>query len=324
MKRFLALLVLLACALAAAPAVQAQGAYPARPVKIVCGFPAGSSLDIITRIYAQKLEESLGQPFIVENRVGAAGNVAAEATARAPADGYTLLSDGIAQAISMSLFKNVTFDIVADFEPIGFIGSTPAILVVNAEVGVKSVAELIALAKSRPGQLTHGTSGVGTAPHMAAELFNLMAGVKLLHVPYRGTNQAIVDLLGGRLSLMFSPAPTIAPHAGDAKLKLLATTSARRSSLFPDLPALGEQGGLEGFDTSLWFGLWAPKGTPKEIVKTINEVLVKATATPAVKSQLAANGADPVTGTPEEFGVFVREEVKKWAKVVAVSGAKVD
>jgi len=324
MKRILALLILIAAGAALAPLAQAQSAYPTRAVKIICGFPAGTSLDIITRIYAQKLEESLGQPFVVENRVGASGNLAAEAAARSAPDGYTLLTGGVTQAISMSLFKTVNFDVVGDFEPVGFIGNAPNILVVNAALGVKSVPELIALAKSRPGELTYGTAGVGTAPHMSGELFNLMTGVKLLHIPYRGTNQAIVDLLGGRLSLMFSPAPTIAPHMNDVKLKLLATTSARRSSLAPDLPPLGETAGLEGFDTAIWYAMWAPKGTPQAIVRAINAVLVKATATAGVRGQLAANGADPLTATPDEFGAHVREEVKKWAKVVAFSGAKID
>jgi tripartite-type tricarboxylate transporter receptor subunit TctC len=324
MRRLLALLALITCGLTAATAVRAQGSYPARPVKIICGFAAGSSLDIITRIYAQKLEEGLGQPFFVENRAGASGNLAAETVARAAPDGYTLLSDGITQAISMSLFKSISFDIVSDFEPIAFVGSTPNILVVNAALGVQSVPELIARAKAHPGELSYGTAGIGTAPHMSGELFNLMAGVKLMHVPYRGTNQAMIDLLGGRLSLMFSPGPTIVPHMTDTRLKLLGTTSAARSSLVPDLKPLGQTAGLEGFDTSLWYGAWAPKGTPKEIVKAINNVVVKATAMPAMKSQLAANGADPVIATPDEFGAYVRAEVEKWAKVVAFSGTKID
>jgi tripartite-type tricarboxylate transporter receptor subunit TctC len=302
---------------------RAQGSYPSRPVKIICGFPAGTSLDIITRIFAQKLEERLGQPFIVENRAGASGNLAAEAVARAAPDGYTLLSDGITQAISMSLFKNINFDIVADFEPIGAIGNAPIILVVNSGLGINSVPELIARAKVRDGELTYGTAGVGTAPHMSAELFNLMAGVKLAHVPYRGTNQAIVDLLGGRLALMFAPAPTIAPHAKEGKLKMLATTSAQRSALLPELPPLAEAG-LAGFDTSIWYGFWAPRGTSPEIVKAVSDVIVKTSATPDVKGLLAANGADPMAGTPPEFAAFVRREVSKWEKVVSFSGVKAE
>jgi tripartite-type tricarboxylate transporter receptor subunit TctC len=323
MRRRLALLLLSAFALAVPNGAQAQGAYPTRPVKIICGFPAGTSLDIITRIYAQKLEERLGQPFVVENRAGASGNIAAEAASRSSSDGYTLLSDGITQAISMSLFRTINFDIVKDFEPIGFLGNAPNILVVNASLGVNSVAELIKLAKSRPGDLTYGTAGVGTAPHMAGELFNLMTGAKLTHVPYRGTNQAIIDLIGGRLSLMFSPAPTIVPHLKEAKLKVLATTAARRSNLVPDLPPLAESG-LPGFDNSIWYALWAPKGTAPEIVKTLNAAVVQAAGQDDVKRQLGVNGADPMVASPEEFGAYVREEVSKWAKVITFSGTKLD
>ena len=323
MRRRSALLLLSAIALALPSGARAQGAYPTRPVKIICGFPAGTSLDIVTRIYAQKLEERLGQPFVVENRAGASGNIAAEAASRSPSDGYTLLSDGITQAISMSLFRTINFDIVKDFEPIGFLGNAPNILVVNASLGVNSVAELITLAKSRPGDLTYGTAGVGTAPHMAGELFNLMTGAKLTHVPYRGTNQAIIDLIGGRLSLMFSPAPTIVPHLKEAKLKVLATTAARRSNLVPDLPPLAESG-LPGFDNSIWYALWAPKGTAPEIVKALNAAVVQAAGQDDVKRQLGVNGADPMVASPEEFGAYVREEVGKWAKVIAFSGTKLD
>jgi tripartite-type tricarboxylate transporter receptor subunit TctC len=323
MQRCLALLLLIAAALTSGDVARAQSAYPTRPVKIICGFPAGTSLDIITRIYAQKLEERLGQPFVVENRAGASGNIAAEAASRATADGYTLLSDGITQAISMSLFRTINFDIVKDFEPIGFLGNAPNILVVNAGLGVNSVPELIALAKSRPGDLTYGTAGVGTAPHMAGELFNLMTGAKLTHVPYRGTNQAIIDLIGGRLSLMFSPAPTIVPHLKESKLKVLATTAARRSGLVPDLPPLAEAG-LPGFDNSIWYALWAPKGTPPEIVNAVNAALVAAAAQDDVKRQLGTNGADPMTASPAEFGTYVQDEVKKWAKVIEFSGTKLD
>lgn len=323
MRRCLALLLLSAIAFAFPNGAHAQGGYPTRPVKVICGFPAGTSLDIVTRIYAQKLEERLGQPFVVENRAGASGNLAAEAASRSTPDGYTLLSDGITQAISMSLFRAINFDIVKDFEPISFLGNAPNILVVNASLGVSSVAELIALAKSRPGDLTYGTAGVGTAPHMAGELFNLMTGAKLTHVPYRGTNQAIIDLIGGRLSLMFSPAPTIVPHLKESKLKVLATTAARRSNLVPDLPPLAESG-LPGFDNSIWYALWAPKGTAPEIVKVLNAAVVQAAGQDDVKRQLGVNGADPMVASPEEFGAYVREEVGKWAKVIAFSGTKLD
>jgi tripartite-type tricarboxylate transporter receptor subunit TctC len=305
-------------------AAWAAGAYPDHPVRIICGFPAGSTLDIASRIFAHALEEKLGQPFIVENRVGASGNIAADMVAHAAPDGYTLLTGGISQAISMSLFKDINYDIVNDLAPIGFISNSPNILVVNKNLNVASVPELIALAKSRPGELTYGTGGVGTAPHLSGELFNMMAGVKLLHVPYRGTNQAVIDLLSGRISLMFAPTATIAPNIHDDRLKLLAVTSADRSDMVPDLPPLAETTGLAGFDTSVWQGLWAPKGTPKDIVDRINAILTEASGGAAVKKSLDDVGTQAVIATPEKFGSFVDDEVKKWAAVVKFSGAKAD
>jgi tripartite-type tricarboxylate transporter receptor subunit TctC len=324
MKRMLALLALAACALMPAFAVKAQGAYPTRPVKIICGFPAGTTLDIVTRIFAQKLEEGLGQPFVVENKVGASGNIGTEAASRAAPDGYTLGVGGIAQAISMSLFKNINYNLEKDFEPIAYLSVSPNLLVVNSSLGVNSVAELIALAKKEPGKLTYGTAGVGTAPHMSGELFAQLTGIKLAHVPYRGTNQAIIDLLGGRLSLMFAPTPTAAPHIKDSRLKFLAITSLKRSSMMPDLPPLADTPGLAGFESSIWQGIWAPKGTPKEIGLTLNAVMTKAAATEQIKQALAKSGAEPVVATPEQWGDYIKSEVNKWAKVVQTAGIKVE
>jgi tripartite-type tricarboxylate transporter receptor subunit TctC len=323
MKRLLASLVLIACALAPSHAAHAQGAYPIRPVKIICGFPAGTTLDIVTRIFAQKLEQGLGQPFVVENKVGASGNIGAAEAARATPDGYTLGVGGIAQAIGMSLFKNLNFDLVKDFEPVAYLSVSPNVLVVNASLGVNTVQELVALAKKGPGKLTYGTAGVGTAPHMSGELFAQLAGIKLAHVPYRGTNQAIVDLLGGRLSLMFAPTPTAAPHVKDSRLKFIAVTSLKRSSMLPDLPPLAESQGFAGFESAIWQGLWAPKGTPKPIVERIHDVMNKAAATAEMKAQLAKSGAEPVVASSQQWGAFVENEVKKWAKVVEAGGIKI-
>jgi tripartite-type tricarboxylate transporter receptor subunit TctC len=324
MKRLLALLTLTACALFPALTVHAQSAFPNRPVRIICGFPAGTALDIVSRIFAQKLEEALGQPFVVENKPGASGNLGAEAASRSVPDGYTLAVGGIAQAISMSIFRKVNYDLVKDLEPIAYMNVSPNVLVAATSLGVNSIPELIALAQKEPGKLNYGTSGVGTAPHMSGELFSQLAGVKLTHVPYRGTNQAVIDLLGGRLSLMFAPMPTATPHIKDPQLKFLAVTSLKRSSMLPDLPALSETPALAGFDTALWQGIWAPKGTPKEIVRRINEAMNRAAATPEVKAQLANNGAEPVLATPEQFGTYVESEVNKWAKVVHVAGLKME
>jgi tripartite-type tricarboxylate transporter receptor subunit TctC len=320
MKRLAAMACLIVLA---ATIAHAQTSYPSRPIKMICGFPAGSSLDVITRIYAARLETTLGQPVIVENRVGASGNLAAEAVARSAPDGYTLLTNGVTLPISMRLFKKISFDVLKDFTPIGFMGNIPIILAAHAALGVNSVAELISLAKSRPGELTHGSAGVGSIQHLSGELFNVMTGVKLAHIPYRGTNQVIVDFLAGRVSLMFAPAPTIAPHMQEGNFKMLAVTSAKRSSLFPGLPTLSESG-LPGFDAPLWFAIWAPKDTPQPIVATIHSVMRDVPGTPEGRARLAASGIEAVSMTTDEFAIFVRKEVDKWAKLVESSGATAD
>jgi tripartite-type tricarboxylate transporter receptor subunit TctC len=323
MKRFLAISALMIGILALAPSSYAQEPYPARPIKMICGFPAGSSLDVITRIYAGRLEKALGQPVVVENRVGASGNLAAEAVARSAPDGYTLLTNGVTLAISMRLFKKIPFDVLKDFTPIGFMGNIPIILAANESLGINSVAELIALAKARPGELTHGSAGIGSIQHLSGELLNTMAGVKLAHIPYRGTNQVIVDFLAGRLSLMFAPAPTIAPHLKAGKFKTLAVTSAQRSTLYPDFPTLSESG-LTGFDAPLWFAIWAPKDTPEPIVTAIYDVMKEVPGTPEGRAQLAASGIEAVSMSRDQFAAFVRNEVEKWAKLVEASGATAD
>ena len=315
--------VAFACALMAATSVNAQSAYPTRSIKIVCGFPAGSSLDVITRIYADKIEKTLGQPVVVENRVGASGNLAADAVARSAPDGYTLVTNGVTMPIAMSLFKKLPFDVVNDFTPVGFMGNIPIILSANSTLGVNSIAQLIALAKSRPGELAHGSAGIGSIQHLAGELFNTMAEVKLAHIPYRGTNQVIVEFLGGRLAAMFAPAPTIASHLNDSRVKPLAVTSAKRSPLYPDLPTVSESG-LAGFDAPLWFGIWGPKDMPQPVVAALDNVIRQVSGTPEGKAQLAASGIEGVLMTTDEYAAFVRDEVKKWARLVEISGAKLD
>jgi tripartite-type tricarboxylate transporter receptor subunit TctC len=322
LRRILTLLWAFGYVAALTTLAQAQS-YPNRPVKIVCGFPAGSSLDITTRIFSQKLEEIMGQPFVVENRAGATGNIAAEFVARAAPDGYTLMTNGSSLAISASVFKKLNFDVIADFEPVGLISLMPMILVVNSTLGVSTVSELIALAKSRPGELTYGSAGVGTVPQLSAELFNLMAGVKINHVPYRGTNQVMVDLLAGRVSMIFAPAPTLVSHRDDPRLKILAVTTTKPSDLVPGVQPLAKLG-LAEFDTSLWNAIWAPKGTPKEVVATLNKAVVGASNQPAVQKLLADSGVDAMFATPEEFGSLVRDEVAKWKKVVDFAGVKIE
>lgn len=325
MRRLLALLMLTTATMfAGASAATAQGtAYPTRPVKIICGFPAGTTLDIVTRIFAQKLEAALGQPFVVENKVGASGNIGAAESLRAAPDGYTLGVGGIAQAISMSLFKNINYDLVKDTAPIAYMSVSPHVVVVKASLGVNSIEELIALAKKEPGKLNYGSAGVGTAPHMSVELFNQIAGLSMVHVPYRGTNKAILDLLGGQISLMHAPLTTAAPHVANPKLKFLAVTSLKRTSMLPDLPPLAEKPGFAGFESAIWQGIWAPKGTPKPIIDKSHAVMNKAAASPELKAQLAKSGAEPVVASSEEWAAYISREVDKWAKVVEEAGIQI-
>jgi tripartite-type tricarboxylate transporter receptor subunit TctC len=320
MKRFIALAIWLLCIV---PMAFGQGTFPTRSIKIICGFPAGSSLDVLTRIYADRIEKALAQPVVVENRVGQTGNIAADAVARAAPDGYTLATNGVTMPIAMSLFKKIPFDVVNDFTPLGFMGNIPIILSANTSLGINSVAELIAQAKSKPGELTHGSAGIGSIQHLAGELFNTTTGAKLAHVPYRGTNQVIVDFLGGRLSLMFAPAPTIASHLNDPRIKPLAVTSAKRSTLYPDLPTFSESG-VPGFDAPLWFGMWGPRDMPPHVVATLSNLIEQVNGTAEGKAQLAASGIEAVPMTRDEFAAFVRHEVKKWAKLVEISGTKLD
>jgi len=301
----------------------AQGAYPNRPVKIVVGFPPGSAADVVARIVAARLGEGLGQPLVVENRPGAGSNIAAENVARAPADGYTLLFGTIANTINTSLSKNLAFDFVRDFAPVAPLASLPNLLVVHPALAVHSVRDLILAAKAKPGEILYGSSGNGTGPHLSGELFNLMTGVKLTHVPYKGSPQAMTDLLAGRVQLMFAPASTALPHIKAGTLRALASSGVARAAAAPDLPTIAESG-LPGFDTSLWFGLLAPASTPRDIVLRLNREIARVLAEPEVKAQLAGQGIDPMNGTPEQFAAHIREETMKWARVVQASGARID
>jgi tripartite-type tricarboxylate transporter receptor subunit TctC len=301
----------------------AQGAYPTKPVKIVVGFPPGSAADIVARVVAARMGASLGQAFVVENRPGAGSNIAAEAVVRAPADGYTLLLGTIANTINTSLSKNLSFDFARDLAPVAMLASVPNLLVVHPSLGVRSVQELIAAAKAKPGEIMYGSSGNGTGPHLSGELFNLMTGVKLVHVPYKGSPQAMTDLLAGRVQLMFAPASTALPHIKAGSLRALASSGAQRTGIAPDLPTIAESG-LPGFDTSLWFGLLAPASTPRDIADRLSREAGRVLAEAEVRNQLAAQGIDPLGGTPEQFAAYIGEETAKWARVVQASGARID
>jgi tripartite-type tricarboxylate transporter receptor subunit TctC len=321
MAKWIAATTLLAAQMLLGTAMgQAQEPYPSRPVRVICGFPAGTSADIMARIYAQKLSEKYGQPFVVENRLGASGNLAAEAVARADADGYTLLLGTVANSISASALKNISHDFSADFSPIAVVSSAPNILVVSESTGVTSVQGLVKLAKER-SDLFFGSAGVGTAPHLSGELFNMMTEAKLTHVPYRGNSQGLVDLVSGRLHAIFAPAPTLAAFVQDQRVKALAVTSAKRSSQHPALPTLSESG-LPGFDTAIWYGFLAPKGTSPQILKLLADGLVEAGESPDVKAQLDRNGAEPLSITLDKFGAFIAEDIKKWRTVVEFAQIK--
>jgi len=301
----------------------AQPAYPSKPVKIVVGFPAASSADVTARILAKKLSDNFGQQFLVENRPGAGSNIATEAVVRATADGYTLLTGTVANTINASLAKNLSFNFATDLAPIALVSSVPNILVVHPSLGVTSVQELVALAKSKPEKILYASSGNGTSPHLSGELFNLMAGVKLTHVPYKGSSQAMADLLAGRVPVMFSPASTALPHIQEGTLKALAASGAQRAGILPKLPTLSESG-LTGYDTAVWFGLLAPVATPKDIVERLSVAVNQALAAADVKSQFATQGIDPLGGTRADFARYIDQETGKWAKLIRDSGAKMD
>ena len=297
--------------------------YPTKPVRLVVGFPPGSAADVVVRIVAPKLGEALGQPFLVENRPGAGSNVATEGVVRAAPDGYTLLLGSVANTINTSLTKGLSFDFARDLAPIASLASAPNLLVVHPSLPVRSVSELITVAKSRPEGILYGSSGNGTAPHLSGELFNLMAGVKLVHVPYKGSPQAVTDLLAGRVLVMFSPASTVLQQVRAGNLRALATTTLQRAAVAPDLPTVAETG-LSGYETSVWFGLMAPAATPRDIVERIAREVARVLAGAEVRTQLATQGIDIMPGGSTEFAATIRQETEKWARVVQASGAKVD
>jgi tripartite-type tricarboxylate transporter receptor subunit TctC len=293
--------------------------YPTRPVRVIVGFSAGSGADITARVVGQRMGQILGQQIVVEDKTGAGSSIAAEFVARAPKDGYTLLLTTIAQSINAAVSPNLSFDFVKDFTPIVRLATTPNILVVHPSVGVKTVKELIDLLKAKPDQLTFGSAGVATGTHLSAELFKVMATVKMVHVPYAGSPQAVTDLLAGRIQLFFSPASTVLQHVRDGKLIALASTEAKRAAVAPDLPTMSEAG-LPGFETGLWFGLVAPAGTPKEIINKLARAANEALQADDVAKALVPQGIDLVGGSPEDFARYIDGEMKRWATVAQAAG----
>jgi tripartite-type tricarboxylate transporter receptor subunit TctC len=308
-------------ALAWSSAARAQQAYPAKPIRLILPFPPGGSTDIVARLIGQKLTESWGQPVLIENRPGAGGNIAAETAARAAPDGYTLFQVNVANAIGATLYPKLSYDLITSFAPVIQLATTPYVLLAHPTVPAKNTAELIALAKARPGQLNYASAGGGSATHLSGELLKSMAGVNIVHVPYKGTGPAVTALLSGEVDLYFATVPAALPLVEAKKLRALGVTSARRSPLMRDVPAIAEAG-LKGYETSTWHGVLAPAATPADIVVKLNAEIARTLAQPAVKERLVGQGLDPVGGTPEQFGAYLKTEISKWAVVVKASGAR--
>src|SRR5215470_3069100 len=297
--------------------------YPDKPIRIVVPFAPGGSTDVLARLVGQKLGERWGQPVLVENRPGAGGNIGAEQIAKSAPDGYSLLLGGVPHAISASLYSKLPYDLARDLAAVAEIASFPSAIVLHPSLPAHSVKELIALARSRPGQLSFGSAGVGSPNHLALELFDTMAGVSMTHVPYKGSGQLIGDLLAGQVQLASMGTPVALPHIQSGKLRAIAVTGATRSSLLPDVPTVSEAG-LPGFEVTSWYGVFGPAGLPAHIVAKLNSEIGTAVTTPGVKERLAALGAEPSVKSPDEFGRYVRQEIAKWAKVVKDSGAKAE
>ena len=308
----------------AQPAAAQAPAYPTKPIRLVVPFPPGGATDILARNVAQKLSETWGQSVVVDNRPGAGGNIGSELVAKAAPDGYTLEMGTVGtHAINASLYSKMPYDHVKDFAPIILVAGVPNVLVVNPSVPVNSVQELIAYAKANPGKLKFASSGPGTSIHLSGELFKVMAGVQMTHVPYKGSAPALQDLLGGQVQLMFDNLPPSLPQIKAGKLHALAVTSLTRAPALPDVPTIAESG-LPGFEASSWFGILAPAGTPPAIIAKVNAEVAKWLASPEGKDKLVAIGANAGGGSPEDFARHIQVETAKWAKVVKESGAKVD
>ena len=309
-----------AVALPAVPRIARAQTYPTRPVRIIVSFTPAGANDIAARLIGQWLSERLGQQFFVENRPGAGGNIGTEAVVRAAPDGYTLLLVSPPNAINATLYKDLQFNFIRDIAPVASIVQNPFVMVVNPSLPTKTVPEFIAYAKANPGKLNFGSGGTGTGPHVAAELFNMMTGVKMLHVPYRGAGQAKTDLIGGRVQMMFDVLTSSIAHISAGELRALAVTSAVRSEVLPDIPTVGEF--VPGYEASGWTGVGAPKNTPVEIIEKLNREINAGLADPKMKARFADLGAMPTMMTPPEFGKLIAEETEKWAKVVNFLGAK--
>src|ERR1700694_2782626 len=307
--------------LLAAPPLQADD-YPSRPIKLLVGAPPGGTTDTMARVIAEPMQAALRQPVVVENRPGAGGNLAADAVAKAPADGYTLLISFSSHTINATLYAKLPFDPVADFTPITMIARVPSLLVGNPNLPANDLAALVALAKREPNKLTIAIGGLGSSLHLAGEQFKMMTGVELLNVPYKGTAPALTDVLGGQVDLMFISLVTGTAQVRAGKLRAFGATSAQRQPLFPDLPAIGEV--VQGFESTAWFGVFGPANLPADITNRLNAAIVAAMTNPGMREQLQNEGAMPVGNSAAEFAAFVRDDVQRWAPIVKQSGARPD
>ena len=307
-------------ALLCATGIASAQTFPSRPIRIVVPFPAGAGGDFVTRLYTPRMGEALGQPFIVENRSGASGNIGAESIARAAPDGHSLLTVSSSHAVAQNVYKNLPYELIRDFEPVALLAYTPQVLVVHPSIPVKSVGELVALAKAQPGKLTFASSGLGSASHLSAEMLKMQAQIELLHVPYKGTAQALTDLTSGQLSMMFASQVSSFIKAG--RLRAIAISSAQRSRTAPDLPTVAESG-LPGYESGVWFGLIAPKGTPMDTVNRLNATAVRIGQSQEVRDLLMSqSAAEPLSGTPAQVGNYLKSEIAKWRQLVLALGLR--
>ena len=301
----------------------AQLDYPTRPVRVIVPYLPGGSVDFVGRVLAQKLSEAWSQSVLVDNRAGGATNIGAELVARAVPDGYTLFMASVASSVNMTLYKRLSYDIVKDFAPVSLLTIVPNLLVLHPSVPVKSVRGLIALAKAKPGELTYASAGIGSSTHLAGEIFKNMAGVDIVHVPYKGGGGAVIDLIAGRVAMYFSTIPSSFPHVKVGKLRALAVTSATRSKSLPSVPTVAESG-VPGYETQAWNGLMAPAATPQEVVTRLHTQVVRILAIADVREQFAARGAEVVASSPAEFAAFIKADIARYATVVERAGIKID
>jgi tripartite-type tricarboxylate transporter receptor subunit TctC len=311
-----------AVALAAAPRPSRADSYPVKPVRWIIGYTPGGTTDILSRVVAQGLTEQLGQPFIIETRPGAGTNIATESVVRAAPDGYTLLFVGAPNAINATLYPRLNFKFIRDIAPVAGIVRVPNVMVVHPSVPANTVPEFIAYAKANPGRINMASSGVGSSPHLAGELFKMMAGVEIQHVPYRGAAPAMTDLLAGQMQLYFVTTPSSLEYIRTGKVRALAVTTAARAAELPDVPTLGEF--LPGYEASAWYGIGVPRDTPADIIGKLNREINAAMAEPRIKTRLMELGCTVIPGSPADFGKLIADETEKWGKVVTFSGAKVE